>query len=44
MISDKYGLFAAFYFVAGTIVIANLLIVFMPRQERSLDGNESISA
>ncbi|GAX91348.1 MFS transporter [Effusibacillus lacus] len=30
MIADQYGLYATFYFVAATIVIANLLIFFMP--------------
>lgn len=43
MISDKYGLFAAFYFVAGTIVIANLLILAAPREAVSSDRNKSIS-
>jgi FSR family fosmidomycin resistance protein-like MFS transporter len=32
-IADAYGLIAAFYFVAGTIVIANFLIFFMPKED-----------
>ena len=30
LIADRYGLGATFYFLAGTIVCANVLIVFMP--------------
>jgi sugar phosphate permease len=30
MIADAYDLYTAFYFLAGTILFANLLIVFMP--------------
>jgi MFS family permease len=33
MVADRYGLTAAFYFLAGTIVAANLFIFFMPRAE-----------
>jgi MFS family permease len=33
MVADRYGLTAAFYFLAGTIVAANLFIFFMPRTE-----------
>jgi len=33
MVADRYGLSAAFYFLAGTIVVANLFIFFMPRTE-----------
>jgi FSR family fosmidomycin resistance protein-like MFS transporter len=33
ILSDAYGLFAAFYFVALTIVLANLLIFFIPKDE-----------
>lgn len=43
IISDKFGLFAAFYFVAGTIIIANLLILFAPKEESSTGNNQSIS-
>jgi MFS family permease len=35
VIADHYGLGATFYFLAGTIVCANLFIVLMPRVERS---------
>jgi MFS family permease len=31
MIADQYGLLSAFYFLALTIVIANLFVFFMPR-------------
>ena len=31
IIADRYGLGATFYFLAGTIVCANLLIMLMPR-------------
>ena len=31
VIADSYGLGATFYFLAGTIVCANLFIMFMPR-------------
>lgn len=44
MISDKFGLFSAFYFVAGTIVIANLLILLAPQQEKPAGNNPSVSA
>jgi sugar phosphate permease len=30
MIADRYGLGATFYFLAATIVLANLFIFFMP--------------
>jgi MFS family permease len=30
MIADRYGLLATFYFLAATIVIANLFVLFMP--------------
>jgi predicted MFS family arabinose efflux permease len=33
LVADRYGLTAAFYFLAGTIVAANLFILFMPRTE-----------
>jgi MFS family permease len=32
MIADRYGLLAAFYFLAATIVIANLLVFWVPRE------------
>jgi len=37
MVADRYGLNAAFYFLAGTIVAANLFIFFMPRAEAKAD-------
>ena len=30
VIADRYGLYATFYFLASTIVVANLFILFMP--------------
>jgi sugar phosphate permease len=30
MISDAYGIYMAFYFLAGTIVFANLMMLLMP--------------
>jgi sugar phosphate permease len=30
MIADAYDIYTAFYFLAGTILFANVLIVFMP--------------
>ena len=35
MIADAYNLYTAFYFLAGTILFANLLIVFMPDEQPS---------
>jgi MFS family permease len=32
VIADAYDLYTAFYFLAGTILFANLLIVFMPNE------------
>jgi MFS transporter, FSR family, fosmidomycin resistance protein len=34
MIADRYGLIATFWFLAGTIVVANLFIFFMPHQAK----------
>ncbi len=31
MVADRYGLLATFYFLAGTIVIANLLVFWIPK-------------
>ncbi|HKW38973.1 MAG TPA: MFS transporter [Burkholderiales bacterium] len=31
LVADRYGLSAAFYFLAGTIVVANLFIFLMPK-------------
>ncbi len=33
MIADAYDIYTAFYFLAGTILFANLLIVFMPNSQ-----------
>ena len=33
MIADRYGLLATFYFLAFTIVIANVLVVWVPKAE-----------
>jgi MFS family permease len=32
MIADKYGLLATFYFLAATIVVANLLVIWVPKK------------
>jgi MFS family permease len=32
LIADRYGLITTFWFLAGTIVVANLFILFMPRE------------
>jgi predicted MFS family arabinose efflux permease len=31
MVADRQGLLATFYFLAATIVVANLFVVFTPR-------------
>jgi predicted MFS family arabinose efflux permease len=33
MIADKWGLLATFWFLSLTIIIANLLVFFMPKGE-----------
>jgi MFS family permease len=33
MVADRYGLLAAFYFLAATIVVANLLVFWVPKAE-----------
>lgn len=38
IIADRYGLGATFYFLAGTIVCANLFILLMPKTEPVLAG------
>ena len=30
MIADRYGIYMAFYFLAGTIVFANVMMLLMP--------------
>jgi len=32
MVADRHGLLATFYFLAGTIVVANLFVLFIPRK------------
>jgi predicted MFS family arabinose efflux permease len=32
MIADRYGLLATFYFLAFTIVIANVLVIWVPKK------------
>jgi MFS family permease len=32
MVADRHGLPATFYFLAGTIVVANLFVLFIPRK------------
>jgi MFS family permease len=34
VIADRYGLITTFWFLAGTIVVANLFILAMPKEER----------
>ena len=33
MIADAWNIYAAFYFLAATIILANVLVVFVPRTE-----------
>jgi predicted MFS family arabinose efflux permease len=33
LLADRYGIMSAFYFLAGTIVIANLFVFFTPMKE-----------
>ena len=37
-LADKYGLMATFYFLAGTIIIANLFIFLMPDMGKTTPG------
>jgi len=32
LVADRWGLLAAFYFLAGTIVVANLFVLWVPRE------------
>jgi len=34
VIADTWGIYTAFYFLAGTIIAANLLVVFVPKDSR----------
>ncbi len=36
VIADRYGWLAAFWFLAVTIIIANMLVFFMPQQEEAV--------
>ena len=38
LIADRYGLLATFYFLVGTIIVANMLIFFTPVVERDDEG------
>ena len=38
IIADRYGLGSTFWFLAATIVVANLFILAMPKEERSAAG------
>jgi hypothetical protein len=33
-VADQYGLLAAFYLLAATIIIANILVVFIPAHSK----------
>ena len=35
LIADRYGLLATFYFLVGTIIVANMLIFFTPTGEKA---------
>ncbi len=35
LLADRYGIMSAFYFLAGTIVIANLFVFFTPMKEET---------
>jgi len=37
MIADQYGLSSTFYFLAATIVIANIFMLFTPMPQRTED-------
>jgi len=39
MLADRYGLYATFYFLAFTIVTANLFILFMPSSSFAKPGD-----
>jgi hypothetical protein len=44
MIADAYDLYTAFYFLAGTILFANLLIVFMPNSGQNGRSSAALTA
>jgi MFS family permease len=37
LLADSYGIMSAFYFLAGTIVVANLFVFFTPMQNEARD-------
>ena len=37
LIADRWGLPATFYFLVGTIIVANVLIIFTPAAEKASD-------
>lgn len=39
MIADTWSVYAAFYFLAGTIIAANLLVLFVPRSDKLVRQN-----
>ena len=41
VVADHYGLSATFYFLAGTIVVANLFMMFTPAPERPDEAAEA---
>ena len=44
MIADAYDIYTAFYFLAGTILFANVLIVFMPNSGQSGRPDAALTA
>jgi MFS transporter, FSR family, fosmidomycin resistance protein len=38
IIADRHGLMATFWFLAGTIIVANLFILAMPKERASAAG------
>jgi MFS family permease len=44
IIADHYGIMAAFYFLAGTIVVANLLVFVTPAGLAPSDKNQEVHA
>jgi hypothetical protein len=42
MIADRHGLLATFWFLAGTIIVANLFILAMPRERGETGGLKPI--
>lgn len=33
LVADRYGLMAAFYLLAATIILANVMVLWMPRTD-----------